>query len=269
MSLSVMVFVISPSRSRTSPAADGWSRAVTGCTNSSTGSVHRTIRRSSPSWSPRTETAGPATITARRFVGTAKSSSCSPRRRIAGTTNSASPAPTGSSSRDGIDVAVPAFSTTSRPSARSPATTRRRLQRDLDSVVRAPEDERHRDEHGGRECRTEERELDPAEAPGERERGERPASTSQPAIETTPVTGAAPHRPTPVAARQPPTRSSERMPRARAPRIGTRCPLATGPRGDSVSAVMPRGRPAARRRRGCPRRCPRRRRRRTPTRGRR
>ena len=77
MSLSVIVFVTSPSRSRTSPAADGCSLAVTGCTKSSTGSVQRTTRRSSPSWSPRTDTAGPATITARRLVGTANSSSCS------------------------------------------------------------------------------------------------------------------------------------------------------------------------------------------------
>ena len=59
-----------------------------------------------------------------RLVGTAKSSSCSPPGGIAGMTNSASPSPTGSSRRDGTDAESAAFSTTSRPMARSPATTR-------------------------------------------------------------------------------------------------------------------------------------------------
>jgi len=54
-----------------------------------------------------------------------------------------------------------------RPFARDDAA---RLQGDVDAVLHAPEDEGHRDEHGGREGRPQERELDPAESPRERER---------------------------------------------------------------------------------------------------
>ena len=56
---------------------------------------------------------------------------------------------------------------TERPFASDDAA---RLQGDVDPVLHAPEDERHRDEQGGSERRPEEGELDPAEAPREHER---------------------------------------------------------------------------------------------------
>jgi len=80
---------------------------------------------------PRTDTAGPATITARRLVGTANSSSCSaapdPRGASGGMANSASPRPTGRSRRVELERRAPVLVTRSRPNARSPATTRRGL----------------------------------------------------------------------------------------------------------------------------------------------
>ena len=82
-------------------------------------------RRSRPSWSPRTETAGPATMTARRLVGTAKSSSCSPSGCERRDDELGEPGADGQlQARRASTARSPVFATTSRPSARSPATTR-------------------------------------------------------------------------------------------------------------------------------------------------
>ena len=71
MSLSEMVRVAWPSRSRSSPAPVPSRETVAGWTYSSTGSVQRMARRATPSGSARTERTGPTMTTARWAVGMA------------------------------------------------------------------------------------------------------------------------------------------------------------------------------------------------------
>ena len=109
-----------------------------GCTKRSTGSVQVSRRRRIPSASPRTEATGPTTMTARWRVGTANSSSWTSSGPSRGSGNAANPAPTGSSISAGSRVRVAALRTSTRPTARSPTTTRRDARSSVTSYCERP-----------------------------------------------------------------------------------------------------------------------------------
>ncbi|KFD42732.1 hypothetical protein IU11_18255, partial [Cellulosimicrobium sp. MM] len=119
-----MSVVTRPSRSLRNPVDEPDRFLTRGWTKSSSGSVHTTSRRRSPSGSARTERTGPTEMTDRRWVGTVKISSWLPCGRRRGTGNVAMPCPTGSSMTDGSSGRAESLRTSSRPTARSPTVTR-------------------------------------------------------------------------------------------------------------------------------------------------
>ena len=227
MSLFVMVFVTSPSRSRTRPAADGCRRAVRGCTKSSTGSVHRTVRRSRPEL-----------VAAHRHRGTGHDDRAAVGRHgeellVLGARREHRHDELGEARADGqlqprgrrrggagvLDDEPP-----ERPLARDDP---RGLEFDADPVVEAPEHERDRDEHRGEQGEAEEGELDPAEHPRDHEGDDgtgqhEPSGGRHHARSRVPRTRRRHDRSRPRA-----RRAIERMPRSTAPRRVPRCGPAT------------------------------------------